>query len=64
MMAKGARTEEEMQITLRRLALEFEVDTAPAQGLAGLELEAWLDQVEDRLFEQLYAGLHARKETR
>ena len=32
------RTDEEMQITLQRLSTEFNVDTTPAQGLAGAEL--------------------------
>lgn len=57
---KGVRSEQEMRITLRRLALEFGVDITPAQGLAGLELEAWLGQAEDRLFEQLYKELRSQ----
>ena len=54
MTVKGARSETEMHITLRRLALEFGIDTTSAQALAGLELEAWLNEAEDRLFLDLY----------
>lgn len=50
MTAKGERSEQEMQITLRRLALEFGVDIVPAQGLDGLKLEAWLSQAENKLY--------------
>lgn len=59
MTAKGERSEQEMQITLRRLALEFGVDIVPAQGLDGLKLEAWLSQTENKLYEQLHAELRA-----
>ncbi|WP_156391461.1 hypothetical protein [Acidovorax sp. Root70] len=47
-----------MQITLQALVLQFGVDAAPARGLRGLELEAWLNQVEDELFEQLCSSLN------
>ena len=40
------RSQEEMQITLARLADVFGVDTTTAQGLAGAELAAWLEQAE------------------
>ncbi len=42
-------------IMLRRLRLEFGVDTTPAQGLEGAALDAWLYQAEDDLFERLTA---------
>ena len=51
------RTQEEMQITLQRLAGEFCVDIAPAQGLAGAELAAWLEQAEDQVFNRELAEL-------
>lgn len=40
-------------IMLRRLRLEFGVDTTPAQGLEGAALEAWIEAAEDALFERL-----------
>ena len=42
-------------IMLRRLRLEFAVDTTPAEGLEGVDLDAWLYQAEDELFERLVA---------
>mgnify|MGYP003377009767 CR=1 FL=1 len=42
-------------IMLRRLRLEFAVDTTPAEGLEGAALDAWLYQAEDELFERLIA---------
>jgi hypothetical protein len=48
-------TPEAMQITLTRLEAEG-VDIGPAQGLEGPELEAWIDEAEETLFQQLYAA--------
>lgn len=56
------RTDEEMQITLQRLSTEFNVDTTPAQGLAGAELAAWLDAAEDRVFHRELAELQKQRE--
>ena len=42
-MTPLARAQEEMQLTLQRLADVFGVDTTPAQGLSSAELAAWLD---------------------
>lgn len=47
-------TPEAMQIMLQRLKAEG-VDIGPAQGLEGPELEAWIDQAEEALFQRLYA---------
>ena len=58
MATKQARRDEEMQITLQALALQFGVHIAPAQGLHGSELEAWLNQAEDKLFDHLCSGLN------
>ena len=52
-----SRSQEEMQITLARLAGEFNVDTTPAQGLHGQELAAWLEQAEDQVFHRELAEL-------
>lgn len=57
---KQVRSEEEMQITLQALNLQFGVDTTPARGLCGSELEAWLNQAEDELFDQLFSRLNER----
>ena len=56
------RSQEEMQLTLQRLATEFRVDTTPAQGLAGAELAAWLDAAEDRVFHRELAELQRQRE--
>lgn len=56
------RSQEEMQITLARLAGEFGVDIAPAQGLAGAELAAWLEQAEDQVFHLELAELQRQRE--
>ena len=56
------RTADEMQLTLARLATEFNVDTTPAQGLAGAELAAWLDAAEDKVFYQELAELQRQRE--
>lgn len=42
-------------IMLRRLSAEFDVDTTPAQGLEGADLDAWIERAEDALFEELIA---------
>ena len=39
------------QARMDGLANGFGVDTAPAQHLAGVELDTWLNAAEDRLFE-------------
>ena len=56
------RSQEEMQLTLARLAGEFNVDTTPAQGLAGAELAAWLDAAEDRVIHRELAELQRQRE--
>ena len=56
------RTADEMQLTLARLAGEFGVDIAPAQGLAGAELAAWLDAAEDKVFHRELAELQRQRE--
>ena len=56
------RSQEEMQLTLARLAGEFNVDTTPAQGLAGAELAAWLDAAEDKVFHRELAELQRQRE--
>ena len=56
------RTADEMQLTLARLAGEFCVDIAPAQGLAGAELAAWLDAAEDKVFHRELAELQRQRE--
>lgn len=61
-MTPLARSQEEMQITLQRLAGEFNVDTTPAEGLAGAELAAWLDAAEDRVFHRELAELQKQRE--
>lgn len=48
------RTDEEMRITLATLQAEFGVDVAPASGLNGQELAAWLERVEDEVFAREY----------
>lgn len=40
---------------LARLADLFGVDVSPAQALSGPALDAWLLEVEDRLFSDLFA---------
>jgi hypothetical protein len=45
-----------MQITMQALVLQFGVEMASAEGLRGSELEAWLYQAEDELFDQLCSG--------
>lgn len=51
-------TPEAMQIMLQRLKAEG-VDVSPADGLEGAALEAWLDDAEERWFQQLYADFIA-----
>ena len=55
------RTEAEMQITLKTLQQDFGVDITRAQGLHGLELQAWLEAAEDEVFEREHAVLIAQK---
>lgn len=43
-----------MQIMLQRLKAEG-VDIGPAEALEGEELEAWIDEAEEALFQRLYA---------
>ena len=43
-----------MQLMLMRLREEG-VDVSPAHGLEGAALEAWLDDAEERWFQELYA---------
>ena len=56
------RTQEEMQLTLQRLADVFGVDTTPAQGLSSPELAAWLDAAEDKVFYRELAELQRQRE--
>lgn len=56
------RSQEEMQLTLQRLADVFGVDTTPAQGLAGGELAAWLEQAEDQVFHGELAELQRQRQ--
>ena len=56
------RSQEEMQLTLARLAGEFGVDIAPAQGLAGAALAAWLELMEDEVFQRELAELQKQRQ--
>ena len=56
------RAQEEMQLTLQRLADVFGVDTAPAQGLSGAELAAWLDAAEDKVFHRELEELQRQRQ--
>ena len=56
------RTADEMQLTLARLAGEFNVDTTPAQGLSSAELAAWLEQAEDQVFHRELAELQRQRQ--
>ena len=56
------RSAEEMQLTLARLAGEFNVDTTPAQGLSGAALAAWLDAAEDRVFHRALEELQRQRQ--
>lgn len=47
-------TPEAMQIMLQRLKAEG-VDIGPAEALEGAALEAWLDEAEEKWFQELYA---------
>lgn len=58
------RSSREMAVTLRTLELGYGVDISGAVGLAGAELQAWLEQTEERLFQQSFDDLFAiRKAT-
>ena len=61
-MTPLARSQEEMQLTLQRLADVFGVDTTPAKGLAGAELAAWLDSAEDHVFHRELAELQRQRQ--
>lgn len=50
-----------MALTLVALRDSFGVDVAPAQGLHGQELAAWLEQAEDAVFEREHAELRAQR---
>ena len=56
------RSQEEMQLTLQRLADVFGVDTTPAQGLSSAELAAWLDAAEDKVFYRELAELQRQRQ--
>lgn len=47
-----------MQLMLMRLKEEG-VDVSPAHGLEGAALESWLDDAEERWFQELYADFIA-----
>ena len=47
-----------MKLMLMRLKKEG-VDVSPADGLEGAALEAWLDDAEERWFQELYADFIA-----
>jgi len=47
------RTETEMQSTLKMLEKTFDIDVSEARNLNGLELDEWLQRVEDKLFNDL-----------
>lgn len=55
------RSEGEMAHTLATLRDSFGVDIAPAAGLHGQELAAWLERVEDEVFEREHAELRAQR---
>ena len=46
-------------ILLMRLQKEFGVDTAPAAGLSGQALTAWIDAAEEEAFEREFAEFQA-----
>ena len=46
-------------ILLMRLEKEFGVDTAPAAGLSGQALTAWIDAAEEEAFEREFAEFQA-----
>lgn len=56
------RSEGEMTHTLAMLRDSFGVDITPAAGLHGQELAAWLERVEDEVFEREHAELRAQRE--
>ena len=45
---------------LRSLREHFNVDTTPAEGLTGPELQAWIDAADEALFLRLMAELAAQ----
>ena len=54
------RSEGEMALTLATLRDRFGVDVAPAAGLHGQELAAWLELAEDEVFNRELAELRAQ----
>ena len=56
------RSQEEMQITLQRLADVFGVNTTTAQDLASAKLAAWLEQAEDQVFHRELAELQRQRQ--
>lgn len=46
---------EVQRIMLERLRLAFRVDTSPADGLTGADLQAWIDAADEALFLRLMA---------
>lgn len=54
------RSEGEMALTLATLRDSFGVDVAPAAGLHGQELAAWLELAEDEVFNRELAELRAQ----
>lgn len=56
------RTDEEMQITLETLRVDFGVDVRPAASLQGAELQQWIERVEDEVFEREHAELRAQRD--
>ena len=57
------RSEDEMAHTLTTLRDTFGVDITPAAGLHGQELAAWLERIEDEVFEREHAELRALRST-
>ena len=55
------RTDEEMQITLETLRVDFGVDVNSAQGLSGTDLQQWIERAEDEVFEREHAELRAQR---
>ena len=58
--APNCYTPEYQAILLMRLEKEFGVDTAPAAGLSGQALTAWIDAAEEEAFEKEFAEFQAQ----
>ncbi len=56
-------SDESTLLTLKRLNLEFGVDISDAEGLAGAELQAVCERLEDELFERQMAERRAERST-